>query len=102
MINWKFYLIIFIFIELIYRLILIYNHRLAIEPLCITLINCPKEHIRLKYHLGFNRINFLTKFSNWYKSIYQCQIIEYDFYLSHIIRSIDIILFIVFLIHIIC
>jgi hypothetical protein len=99
MINWKFYLAILIFIELIYRLMIFYNNRLDTESFYITLINCPKEYIRLKYHLGLKP---MMKFYNWYKIINRCRIIELSFYLSSIIRSIDILLIIGFLMNIIC
>jgi hypothetical protein len=102
MINWKYCLIIFILIELIYRLIIFYNYRLFLEPFYITLINCSNEFLRVKYHLGFKPINFITKFYNWYKILCRCQIIEFDFYLSTIIRSIEFILFIMLLINIMC
>jgi hypothetical protein len=102
MINWKYCLFLFLFIELIYRLIIYYNSRLVLEPVYITLINCPNEHIRLRCHLGMRPINFLMKFYDWYKILSRCRIIEYDFYFSNIIRIIDGILFITLLINIIC
>jgi len=102
MINWKYCLILFIFIELIYRLIIYYDSRLVTEPFYITLINCPNEYIRIRYHLGTRPLNILMKFYDWYKIISRCRILEYDFYLSNIIRMIDMMIFIIFLINIIC
>jgi hypothetical protein len=102
MINWKYCLVVFILIEFIYRLIIYSNARLFLEPFYITLINCPNDFLRFKCHLGLKRINFLTKFYHWYKMIYQCRIIELDFYLSNIIRSMEIVVFFVLLIDIFC
>ena len=102
MINWKYCLIILILIELIYHLVIYYNSRLSIEPFYITFINCSKEFIRIKCHLGYKSRNFITKFYNWYKTLFRCHITEFDFYLSSIIRSIEIIIFISLLINIIC
>ncbi len=102
MINWKYCLIIFILIELIYRLIIFYNYRLSIEPFYLTLINCPNKFLHVKYHLSFKPKNFMTKFYNWFKILYRCRIIELNIYLSYIIRSIEIIIFITLLINLMC
>ncbi len=101
MINWKYCVIIIILIELIYHLLVFFNSRLSIEHFNITLIKCPKEFLRLEYHLGFKRRNFLMKFYNWYQMICRCRIIEFNFYFSYIIRSIEIILFLLVLINLI-
>lgn len=102
MIHWKYCLIIFIFIEVIYRLLILYNSRLSTEPFYITITNCPNEFLRLKCYLGIQPKNLIMKFLNWYKILFRCRIFQLDFYLSSIIRSIDIILFIALLINLIC
>ena len=92
MIHWKFGLIFFVCIELLYRSSLIYNQRLATEPLCVTLIKCPNEYTRFQYHLGWRSINLFTTLHNWSMLLRQCQIVQYEVYLSNLIRTADVIL----------
>ena len=98
MINWKYCLIIIILLEIIYRLLVFSNSRWSLEPFHITLIKCPKEFLRLDYHLGITSRNLLTKFYHWYR----CRVIELDFYFLHIIRAIEISFFLTLLVNIVC
>lgn len=96
--HWKYCLIIIILVELIYRLIIFVDSRCFFEPFYITLIKCPKEFLRLEYHLGLKSRNLLTKFYYWYR----CRIVEMDFYVLHIIRAMEISFFLILLANIIC
>lgn len=102
MINWKYCLIMFILIEIIYRLSIFYNTRLSHEPFYITIMKCPNKFPHIKYYFGSEPKSLIEKLSNWFKILFQCRIFEFNFYLSSIIRSLEIILFITLLIDIIC
>jgi hypothetical protein len=91
--NWKYYLIVFIGIEIIYRLIGFYNRRFEREPIYVTLIKCPDESIHFRCHLGVTPADILAKVSNWYRILRGCRVIDVHCHLSSIIRSVDLVLF---------
>lgn len=101
MIHWKVVFCFFLCIELVYRLSVFYNSRLAIEPLCLTFIRCPNEYFRTKVHLGWKSISLMTQIDHWYKLLRQCRITEYQIYLFNIIGAIDVILLVLILVNVI-
>ena len=101
MMHWKIVLIFFLFLELCYRLTVLYNPRLAIEPLCLTFIRCPNNYLRTKVHLGWNPASLMAKINHWHQIICQCRITHYQIYLFNVIGTIDVILLILILVNLI-
>jgi hypothetical protein len=114
MINWKIFLAFLLIIEALYGSISHYNARLATEPFCLTYVHCPNQHMRLIYHYGsqetpsmgfFARLYHNGLLHNWYKLVerqnYRCQTIEFRIYLWDIVRAIDTVLLVGFLISVV-